>query len=143
MTADFVAAMEDVLDLYAQPYDPRHPKVNFDEMSKQLIEETTTSKTSGHQSWTGNRVWSEFRKVHERPQHNLRRAPTRGSTNTRLVFWTRAGATSINGYDAEQIAMRTWWSRRDLTLNGEPDVGHTGGWVLKSDRQIITAGHIG
>ena len=40
MTADFVAAMEEVLDLYATPYDPRHPKVNFDEMSKQLIEET-------------------------------------------------------------------------------------------------------
>jgi transposase len=32
--------MEEVLDLYAQPYDPRHPKVNFDECSKQLIEET-------------------------------------------------------------------------------------------------------
>ena len=32
--------MEEVLDLYAQPYDARHPKVNFDEMSKQLIEET-------------------------------------------------------------------------------------------------------
>lgn len=34
--------MEEVLDLYAQPYDPRHPKVNFDECSKQLIEETRT-----------------------------------------------------------------------------------------------------
>lgn len=34
--------MEEVLDLYAQPYDVRHPKVNFDEMSKQLIEETRT-----------------------------------------------------------------------------------------------------
>ena len=40
MTADFVAAMEEVLDLYATPYDPLHPKVNFDEMSKQLIQET-------------------------------------------------------------------------------------------------------
>jgi len=40
VTADFVAAMEEVLDLYATPYDPLHPKVNFDEMSKQLIEET-------------------------------------------------------------------------------------------------------
>ena len=34
--------MEEVLDLYAMPYDPLHPKVNFDEMSKQLIEETRT-----------------------------------------------------------------------------------------------------
>jgi hypothetical protein len=32
--------MEDVLELYAEPYDPRRPKVNFDETSKQLITET-------------------------------------------------------------------------------------------------------
>ena len=32
--------MEDVLDLYAEPYDPMRPKVNFDETSKQLIKET-------------------------------------------------------------------------------------------------------
>ena len=31
--------MEDVLDLYAEPYDPKRPKVNFDETSKQLIAE--------------------------------------------------------------------------------------------------------
>jgi DDE superfamily endonuclease len=29
--SDFVAAMEDVLDLYAQPYDPTAPQVCFDE----------------------------------------------------------------------------------------------------------------
>lgn len=34
--------MEDVLDLYAEPYDPRRPKVNFDEKSVQLIAETRT-----------------------------------------------------------------------------------------------------
>lgn len=32
--------MKDVLDLYAEPYDPQRPKVNFDETSKQLIAET-------------------------------------------------------------------------------------------------------
>jgi transposase len=32
--------MEDVLDLYAEPYDPKRPKINFDETSKQLIGET-------------------------------------------------------------------------------------------------------
>jgi hypothetical protein len=42
VNAEFVAAMEDVLDLYAQPYDPKRPKVNFDESSKQLIEEVRT-----------------------------------------------------------------------------------------------------
>lgn len=35
--------MEDVLDLYEEPYDERRPKVNFDETSKQLIEEVRQS----------------------------------------------------------------------------------------------------
>jgi DDE superfamily endonuclease len=35
-----VAAMEDVLDLYTEPYDPQRPTVNFDETSKPLIRET-------------------------------------------------------------------------------------------------------
>lgn len=38
--AEFVACMEDVLDLYAQAYDPSRPVVCFDETSKQLIAET-------------------------------------------------------------------------------------------------------
>jgi transposase len=37
--ADFVWRMEDVLDLYAEPYDPRRPVVCFDEQSYQLIAE--------------------------------------------------------------------------------------------------------
>jgi transposase len=43
VNAEFVAAMEEVLDLYEEPYDPKRPKVNFDETSKQLIEETRQS----------------------------------------------------------------------------------------------------
>jgi hypothetical protein len=35
--------MEEVLDLYAEPYDARRPKVNFDEKSVQLIAETRTA----------------------------------------------------------------------------------------------------
>ena len=31
--------MEDVLDLYGEPYDPKRPVVNFDETSKQLVAE--------------------------------------------------------------------------------------------------------
>ena len=38
--AEFVACMEDVLDLYAEEYDPVRPTVCFDETSKQLIAET-------------------------------------------------------------------------------------------------------
>ena len=30
MSAEFVAHMEDVLDLYAEPYDPQRPVVCFD-----------------------------------------------------------------------------------------------------------------
>jgi hypothetical protein len=38
--ADFVWRMEDVLDLYAEPYAPACPTVCFDETSKQLVAET-------------------------------------------------------------------------------------------------------
>jgi len=34
--------MEDVLDVYARPYDPRRPQVCMDETSKQLVGETRT-----------------------------------------------------------------------------------------------------
>ena len=40
VSADFVACMEDVLDLYEEPYDPRRPVVCFDETSTQLVAET-------------------------------------------------------------------------------------------------------
>ena len=39
MNAEYVACMEDVLDLYQEPYNPKRPTVCFDETSKQLIEE--------------------------------------------------------------------------------------------------------
>jgi len=38
--AEYVACMEDVLDQYEQPYDPKRPLVCFDEWLKQLIEES-------------------------------------------------------------------------------------------------------
>ena len=38
-SSDFVAKMEDVLEVYKQPYDPLRPVVCFDETSRQLIEE--------------------------------------------------------------------------------------------------------
>jgi DDE superfamily endonuclease len=40
--AEFVCAMEDVLEVYHRPYDPQRPVVCFDEASKQLIQETRT-----------------------------------------------------------------------------------------------------
>jgi hypothetical protein len=38
-SAAFVCAMEDVLDVYRRPYDPRRPQVCMDETSKQLVGE--------------------------------------------------------------------------------------------------------
>ena len=38
--ADFVCAMEDVLEVYTRPYDPARPVVCLDEPSKQLVVET-------------------------------------------------------------------------------------------------------
>jgi hypothetical protein len=40
VSAEFVERMEDILDLYAEPYDPARPVVCFDETNKQLIKET-------------------------------------------------------------------------------------------------------
>ena len=40
--AEFVCKMEDVLDVYQRPYDPKRPQVCLDEASKQLIGETRT-----------------------------------------------------------------------------------------------------
>jgi len=38
--AEFVACMEDVLDLYKRPYDPKRPVVNMDEKPVQLVKDT-------------------------------------------------------------------------------------------------------
>lgn len=38
---DFVCAMEDVLEVYTRPYDPEHPQVCVDEVSKQLVADIT------------------------------------------------------------------------------------------------------
>src|SRR5436190_19151210 len=40
---EFVAAMENVLETYAQPYDPRVPVVTMDEQPVQLLKETRRS----------------------------------------------------------------------------------------------------
>ena len=39
VSAEFVAAMEDVLELYAEPHAPQRPVVYFDETSPQLLSE--------------------------------------------------------------------------------------------------------
>ena len=39
MSAEFVCRMEDVLDLYAEPYDPARPVVCLDECPVQLLDD--------------------------------------------------------------------------------------------------------
>lgn len=46
-SAEFVAKMEDVLDVYARPYDPRNPVICLDETNKQLVEETRVPLAPG------------------------------------------------------------------------------------------------
>lgn len=41
--AEFVAAMEDVLDVYHRPYDPQRPQVCMDEQPVQLVKEVRTA----------------------------------------------------------------------------------------------------
>lgn len=41
-SADFAWCMEDVLDVYVRPYDPKRPQVCLDEASRQLVAETRT-----------------------------------------------------------------------------------------------------
>lgn len=41
-SSSFVAAMEQVLDVYRRPYDKRYPVINMDESPKQLIAESKT-----------------------------------------------------------------------------------------------------
>ncbi len=38
--AEFVSHMEDVLDVYKRPYDPKRPQICMDETSKQLLADT-------------------------------------------------------------------------------------------------------
>ena len=38
--AEFVAGMEEVLEVYARPYDPSHPVICMDEQPVQLVKET-------------------------------------------------------------------------------------------------------
>ena len=42
-SAEFVCAMEDVLEVYARPYDATHPVVCYDESPKQLVSEIRKS----------------------------------------------------------------------------------------------------
>ena len=45
---DFVCGMEEVVDVYARPYDPDAPVVGVDESPKQLLSERREAFTDAH-----------------------------------------------------------------------------------------------
>ena len=51
-SAEFVFHMEDVLEVYHRPYDPRRPVVCVDETFKQLIGETREPLPPGPGPWS-------------------------------------------------------------------------------------------
>lgn len=59
--AEFVAGMEDVLDVYSKPYDPRYPVLNMDEQPVQLLKETRTPIPATAQH--GRRVDYEYERA--------------------------------------------------------------------------------
>ncbi len=46
ITPEFTKRMEDILELYARPYDPKEPVICFDEKSKQLLKDTRPVKNT-------------------------------------------------------------------------------------------------
>ena len=66
--ADFVAKMEDVLEVYQRPYDPLRPVVCIDETNKQLIEETRIPCKPGHPEEEARRLAQRF-EWHYTPKH--------------------------------------------------------------------------
>ncbi len=46
-SAEFVCAMENVLEVYQRSYDPKRPVVCMDETSKQLVKETRVPIAAG------------------------------------------------------------------------------------------------
>jgi hypothetical protein len=56
-SAAFVAAMEDVLDVYQRPHDPQRPLVCFDETSKQMIKERRGRRWRRSKRSTGSPRW--------------------------------------------------------------------------------------
>ncbi len=59
--ADYVCAMESVLDVYERPFNPRHPVVAIDESPQQLVSEVRTgfidSKGVRYQDYEYKRWW--------------------------------------------------------------------------------------
>ena len=98
--------MEDVLDLYAEPYDPKRPVVCFDETSKQLVSE----KRSPIPAKAGRR---------ERFDYEYQRNGTRNlfMTCEPLAGWRHVAVTGRRTMEDFSHQMRCW--RSCLPRSGE------------------------
>jgi len=71
----FVAPMEDVLDVYQRPYDPKYPQVCIDETNKQLVGEvrdalpTTPEHCQKYDSEYVRNGWGGLALHHGEPVH--------------------------------------------------------------------------
>jgi hypothetical protein len=104
-SAEFVAAMEDVLEVYHRPYDPARPMVCMDECSKQLIAEVRNPlpPRPGH--------IAKYDSEYER----------RGTANIFMAVEPLAGKRTVRVTDQRT---RTDWALfiRDLLLMVYPEV---------------------
>ena len=87
-SAEYVACMEDVLDVYELPYDPLYPQVCYDEWRRALISETRDefASATGQAKESGLRVSAPWRGL---PAYGLQ---------------TTASQTSNSCYSAEHDA---------------------------------------
>ena len=72
--AEFVCAMEDVLDVYHRPYDPKRPLVCLDEASKQLIGEVAAAAAAPSRAEPERLRLRVRPQRHGQPVHDLRAA---------------------------------------------------------------------
>ena len=81
--ADFVCAMEDVLEVYQRPYNPQRPVVCLDEATKQLVQETrcTTRAAPG------------------RPERSDYEYERNGTANLFMIFEPLAGRRRVKVTD--------------------------------------------
>lgn len=98
--AEFVAHMEEVLDIYAKPYDPEHPVLCMDEQPVQLIKETrepipATAKHPRRVDYEYERAGTANIFMFTEPLSGWREATARDSKTK--VDWAREMARLLEG----------------------------------------------
>ena len=101
--AEFVASMEEVLETYEKPYDPRCPVVCMDEQPVQLLKETRTPIPATAQH--GKRVDYEYERAGTEPLAGWREVAVR-ETKTK-IDWAVEMARLLDGRyaDCEKVIL--------------------------------------